>query len=123
MWYYWIGLIILEATYFPLEDNGQPLPNLGLDVTIPLQALVQKSQLFVPAGRPKVSQLFPRSLFFVPIVSRSAWTLLPGRQYPLSLYSRFRFPLFNFLNWNMFIAKCIVYTHAVDSSWLLRPAA
>lgn len=47
------GLVILEASYFPLDENGDIIKDLEVDVSCPLQALVQNGQLFVPGGRPK----------------------------------------------------------------------
>lgn len=48
------GLVILEASYFPLDESGDIVKDLEVDVSCPLQALVQNGQLFVPGGRPKV---------------------------------------------------------------------
>jgi len=47
------GLVILEASYFPLDESGDIVKDLEVDVACPLQALVQNGQLFVPGGRPK----------------------------------------------------------------------
>jgi len=49
------GLVIIEAVY----GNLQAAPELGLftDVTIPVQALVNNSQLSMPGGHSKVSCL------------------------------------------------------------------
>ncbi|KAI5120611.1 hypothetical protein M0805_008087 [Coniferiporia weirii] len=46
------GLVILEALYFPLED-GLPMADLGINVTIPVQSLVHNGQLFIPGRRSK----------------------------------------------------------------------
>lgn len=43
------GLIILEASYGSIEDN-EGVQDLTYDVTIPLQALVRNSQLFIAGG-------------------------------------------------------------------------
>lgn len=43
------------------------MPELGIDVTIPIQALVSKGQLYVPGGRSKVRKRFLHS----PIVSHT----------------------------------------------------
>ena len=48
------GLVIIDARYGPAE-NGDALQGLTIDVTIPLQALVTKSQLYIPGRRSKVS--------------------------------------------------------------------
>ena len=50
------GLLIKEAVYFPLDENGVPLEELGLDVSVPMQALVKNSQIYIPAGRSKVGR-------------------------------------------------------------------
>ena len=42
------GLIILEARYGPIDA-----PDAGIDVALPLQALVLNSQLIIPANRSK----------------------------------------------------------------------
>ena len=50
------GLVILEASYGPSErDEG--IEGLDVDVTVPLQALVNSSQLYIPGKRSKVSHL------------------------------------------------------------------
>ncbi|KAI0065244.1 DnaJ-domain-containing protein [Artomyces pyxidatus] len=46
------GLIIMEATYGPTDPDPEAR-DLIVDVTIPLQALVHKSQLYIPGHRPK----------------------------------------------------------------------
>lgn len=61
------GLVIIEASYFPVEDAGLPMPELGIDVTISMQALVRKGQLYIPGGtskvrRPVFSHAIPISL-------------------------------------------------------------
>ncbi|KAI6158180.1 hypothetical protein BKA82DRAFT_288206 [Pisolithus tinctorius] len=45
------GLIILEATYGPSPDNEAT--DLDVDVTVPLQALVHNSQLYISSKTPK----------------------------------------------------------------------
>ncbi|KAL5514291.1 hypothetical protein ACEPAG_2379 [Sanghuangporus baumii] len=47
------GLVILEARYFPIEDNGTPMPDLGMDVTKAVQALVHNGQLYIPGETSK----------------------------------------------------------------------
>ncbi|TFY75673.1 hypothetical protein EWM64_g8339 [Hericium alpestre] len=49
----WTGLVIMEATYGPMAPDPE-LRDLMVDVTIPLQALVHKSQLYIPGHRTKV---------------------------------------------------------------------
>lgn len=51
------GLVIIEATYGPIEQ-GEELRDLIADVTVPLQALVHNSQLSIPSGRSKVRSAF-----------------------------------------------------------------
>lgn len=48
-----LGLVILEATYGP-TSVGNETAGLDVDVTIPLQALVHNSQLYVSNKIPKV---------------------------------------------------------------------
>jgi hypothetical protein len=48
------GLIINEAIYLPLDQNGEPITDLGVNVTDVLQALVHNGQVFIPGNRPKV---------------------------------------------------------------------
>jgi DnaJ homolog subfamily C member 11 len=48
-----LGLVIVEATYGSVEMNDGA-KDLILDVTVPLQALVRDSQLYVPADQTKV---------------------------------------------------------------------
>ena len=48
-----LGLVIVEATYGSVEVNDGA-KDLVLDVTIPLQALVRNSQLYVSADQTKV---------------------------------------------------------------------
>lgn len=51
------GLIIQEATYGPAETELEDLDEgLWLDVTIPVQALVRKSQLHISGGDSKVGE-------------------------------------------------------------------
>ncbi len=47
--------MILEAWYGPAERDGDS-EGLDLNVTIPVQALVNKSQLYIPGRRTKVSR-------------------------------------------------------------------
>ncbi|KAL5476860.1 hypothetical protein ACEPAI_3046 [Sanghuangporus weigelae] len=47
------GLVILEARYFPIEDNGTLMPDLGMDVTKAVQALVHDGQLYIPGETSK----------------------------------------------------------------------
>jgi len=44
-----LGLVILEANYGSAEAS-ESTPDLSLDVTIPLQALIRNSQLFIAEG-------------------------------------------------------------------------
>ena len=53
-----LGLIILEATYGAVQRDDYT-EGLEIDVTIPLQALVIKSQLYIPGKRSKVSSNLP----------------------------------------------------------------
>lgn len=46
------GLIILEATYAPIDKEDR-INDLTQDVTIPAQALVRNSQLYIPGHQPK----------------------------------------------------------------------
>ncbi|RXW20186.1 hypothetical protein EST38_g5676 [Candolleomyces aberdarensis] len=46
------GLIIQEASY-GVTDETDGAENLSVDVTIPLQALVRNSRLYIPGGRSK----------------------------------------------------------------------
>ena len=56
-WVVHTGLIILDARYGPSErDEGTE--GLDVDVTIPVQALVNSSQLYVPGKRSKVRRSF-----------------------------------------------------------------
>ncbi|KAH8101824.1 DnaJ-domain-containing protein [Cristinia sonorae] len=48
-----LGLVILEATYGAAERD-ELTEGLEMDVTIPLQALVHRSQLYIPGRRSKV---------------------------------------------------------------------
>ncbi|TFK49401.1 hypothetical protein OE88DRAFT_1633293 [Heliocybe sulcata] len=48
------GLIISEATY-GVEDVDEESRSIGVDVTIPLQALVHNSQLYIPGRSSKTS--------------------------------------------------------------------
>ncbi|KDQ60178.1 hypothetical protein JAAARDRAFT_205188 [Jaapia argillacea MUCL 33604] len=48
------GLVILEATYSPTEQNEETA-DLNVDVTIPIQALIHGSQLYIPGHRAKSS--------------------------------------------------------------------
>jgi DnaJ family protein C protein 11 len=58
------GLIIVSAHYGRgsaftdrgLRDNGQE--EVVMDVTVPVQALVIESRLYIPGGRGKVSQFY-----------------------------------------------------------------
>ena len=52
------GLIIMDATYGASdEETGSELSN-RIDVLIPLQSLINDSQLFIPKGTTKVSFVF-----------------------------------------------------------------
>jgi len=44
-----LGLVILEANYGSAEAS-ENTPDLSLDVTIPLQAVIRNSQLFIAEG-------------------------------------------------------------------------
>ena len=48
------GLVIVGARYGPKEYDDDAVKGLDIDVTIPLQALVNNSQLYIPGGRSKV---------------------------------------------------------------------
>lgn len=49
------GLVVQEATYGAAETELEdPDERLLLDVTIPVQALVRRSQLYIPGGDSKV---------------------------------------------------------------------
>lgn len=50
------GLVILEASYGPSERD-EATAGLDVDVTVPLQALVHRSQLYIPGRRSKVSRI------------------------------------------------------------------
>ena len=47
------GLVITDARYGP-ADGDDARQGLTIDVTVPLQALVTKSQLYIPGRRSKV---------------------------------------------------------------------
>jgi hypothetical protein len=47
------GLVILEASYGPTDPDPEAR-DLVVDVTVAIQALVHKSQLYIPGHRPKV---------------------------------------------------------------------
>ncbi|KIP02137.1 hypothetical protein PHLGIDRAFT_130897 [Phlebiopsis gigantea 11061_1 CR5-6] len=47
------GLVIVDARYGPTEYGDDAVQGLDVDVTIPLQALVNNSQLYIPGGRSK----------------------------------------------------------------------
>lgn len=49
-----LGLVVLEATYGPMSLDNETA-GLEVDVTIPLQALVHNSQLYVSNKVPKVN--------------------------------------------------------------------
>ena len=71
-----LGLVIVDARYGPKAYDDETAEGLDVDVTVPLQALVNNSQLCVPGGRSKVSVLEPRFCFcffvsfFLPLSSR-----------------------------------------------------
>lgn len=50
------GLVIQEAWYGPSE-RGEDCESLDVNVTIPVQVLVSKSQLYIPGRRSKVRSL------------------------------------------------------------------
>ena len=52
------GLVILDARYGPSE-RGDDAEGLDVDVTVPLQALVNASQLHIPGKRSKVRTPLP----------------------------------------------------------------
>jgi hypothetical protein len=59
-----LGLVIIDAAYGSIEANDEE-KDLIVDVTVPVQALVRNSQLYVPGHRTKVSSVqvefcFPR---------------------------------------------------------------
>lgn len=47
------GLVIVEARYGPADQDDESAKGLDIDVTIPVQALVNNSQLYIPGGRSK----------------------------------------------------------------------
>ena len=51
------GLVIVNGAYGQLQDNTGPLTTLNgdatIDVTIPLQCMVEDSTLIIPAGESK----------------------------------------------------------------------
>jgi len=47
------GLVIVEARYGPTDQDDESTKGLDIDVTIPLQALINNSQLYIPGGRSK----------------------------------------------------------------------
>ena len=55
-WMFLTGLVILDACYGPSEQDERT-EGLDVDVTIPMQALVNASQLYIPGKRSKVSRL------------------------------------------------------------------
>ena len=57
------GLVISNAQYGPAEADDAA-EGLTIDVTVPIQALVSKSQLYIPGRRSKV-RLRPRKCYFV----------------------------------------------------------
>lgn len=56
-----LGLVVIEALYGPAEPDVEA-KDLTIDVTVPVQALVHNSQVFVPGRRTKVSE--ETSFFF-----------------------------------------------------------
>ncbi len=64
------GLVIIDARYGPAEKADET-DGMQIDVTVPLQALVSKSQVYIPGRRSKVSPNFnyrsPLRLFFLPV--------------------------------------------------------
>jgi hypothetical protein len=50
------GLVVLEASYGPTDPDPEARA-LIVDVTVPIQALVHKSQLYIPGHRSKVRTL------------------------------------------------------------------
>lgn len=62
--------MILEAWYGPAERDSDS-EGLDLNVTIPVQALVNKSQLYIPGRRSKVGLntvlAFPNFFLLVPL--------------------------------------------------------
>jgi hypothetical protein len=47
------GLVVLEASYGPMDSDPEAR-DLAVDVTVAIQALVHKSQLYIPGHRSKV---------------------------------------------------------------------
>ena len=47
------GLVVLEASYGPIDSDPEAR-DLAVDVTFAIQALVHKSQLYIPGHRSKV---------------------------------------------------------------------
>ena len=56
-WMFLTGLVILDARYGPSEQD-EGTEGLDVDVTVPVQALVNSSQLYVPGKRSKVRRSF-----------------------------------------------------------------
>ena len=52
-----LGLVIEEAIYGP-SDEDEETKDLVVDVTVAMQALVNNSQLHIPARRSKVGSAF-----------------------------------------------------------------
>jgi DnaJ homolog subfamily C member 11 len=51
------GLVVLEASYGPTDPDPEAR-DLVVDVTVAIQALVHKSQLYIPGHRSKVYARF-----------------------------------------------------------------
>ena len=62
------GLVVLEASYGPTDPDPEARALL-VDVTVPIQALVHKSQLYIPGHRSKVRMpsLMTGVIFFLTI--------------------------------------------------------
>lgn len=59
-----LGLVILEGSYGAAVQD-EHTEGLEIDVTIPLQALVNGSQLYIPGRRSKVSCIYMSEGIFV----------------------------------------------------------
>lgn len=64
-WRFCVGLVVVDARYGPREEGEDEggVQGLVVDVTVPVQALVNNSQLVIPGGRSKV-RFLSLMLFF-----------------------------------------------------------
>lgn len=65
-----VGLVIEEARYGPAGHGEEQARQLDIDVTVPLQALVHNSQLYIPGGRSKVSSRPALFIYYPSIATR-----------------------------------------------------